>query len=136
MEQHVTHRASVVVPGLDHGASPFPVATRTGPFVFSSALSGRDPETGELSPDLATQATTAFANVRRVVEAAGLTVEAIVKVTVHAADRAAVRSAIDDPWVELFPDHASRPVRHTVAGELPPGFHLQVEFIAVQEDHQ
>jgi len=126
-------RTSVVAPGLDHGASPFPVATRVGPFVFSSALSGRDPETGEISDALEDQARTALANVRRVADAAGVGVGDIAKVVVFARDRAAVRAAIDEPWTELFPDPASRPVRHTLEAELPPSFHLQVEFIAVQE---
>lgn len=126
-------RTSVAVPGLDHGTSPFPIATRVGPFILSSALSGRDPDTGSLGADVESQARTAFANIRRVVEAAGASVEHIAKVVVFARDRAATRAAIDEPWTELFPDPNSRPVRHTLAAELPADFHLQVEFIAVQE---
>jgi len=126
-------RRSITVTGLDHGGSPFPVATRIGPYIYSSALSGRNPETGELDPDIAAQAAQAFTNVERVVSAAGGEPDDIVKVVVFARDRAATRAVIDKPWAGLFPDPASRPVRHTVEAQLPAGLHLQVEFIAVQE---
>jgi 2-iminobutanoate/2-iminopropanoate deaminase len=105
-----------------------------GAFIFSSALSGRDPETGVLDPDIAAQAAQALANVERVVGAAGAGPDNIVKVVVFARDRAAVRAVIDEPWTALFPDPASRPVRHTVEATLPAGLHLQVEFIAIQEN--
>ena len=126
-------RTSISVEGIDHGASPFPVASRVGPFIFSSAIAGRAPGDQSLAPDLETQARLAFANVERVVAASGATAADIVKVVVFARDRSATRAAIDDPWLSLFPDPASRPVRHTIEAALPPGLHLQVEFIAVQE---
>ena len=131
----MARRYSITVDGIDHGGSPFPVASRIGLMVFSSTLSGRDPDTGELPADIEGQAVTAFKNIRRVVVAAGGSPDDIAKVVVFARDRDAARAAIDRPWTELFPNPASRPVRHTVQAELPRGFHLQVEFVAVQEDH-
>jgi 2-iminobutanoate/2-iminopropanoate deaminase len=127
-------RRSISVAGLDHGDSPFPVATRVGPYIYSSALSGRNPDTGELDSDIATQAAQAFDNVERVVTAAGGQPGSIVKVVVFARDRAATRAVIDAPWTALFPDPDSRPVRHTIEAALPAGMHLQVEFIAIQEN--
>ncbi|GAA4548554.1 RidA family protein [Pseudonocardia xishanensis] len=128
-------RTSVTVDGIDHGSSPFPAATRIGPFIFSSALSGRDADSGVLPDSVEKQAETAFENVRRVVTAAGASPEDIAKVVVFARDRAAVRAVLDGPWTALFPDPGSRPVRHTVEAEIPAHMHLQVEFVAVQEEN-
>ncbi|MDH4073862.1 MAG: RidA family protein, partial [Gammaproteobacteria bacterium] len=57
-------------------------------------------------------------------------VEDIGKVSVYLADKAD-RKLVNPHWLEMFPDEASRPVRHTFAQELPPGRYIQVEFIAV-----
>ena len=54
-----------------------------------------------------------FANVRRVIEAAGGTPDDIVKMTVWITDRA-LRPIMNKHWVEMFPDPHSRPARHTV----------------------
>jgi len=61
----------VNVPGLGHAGAPFPVAVRSGGVVLSSAIHGRDPDTGQLPDTVEEQAAGVFANVRRTVEAAG-----------------------------------------------------------------
>jgi len=126
-----TRRTPVVVPGLGHAGAPFPVAVRYGDVVASSAIHGRDPDTGKLPDTVEGQAAGVFANVRRVVEAAGGTAADIVKVKVFAQDAAAARTAVNDPWTQLFPDPDDRPVRHTLTAPLPAGFLLQAEFVAV-----
>ena len=124
-------RRSIEVKGLGHGGAPFPLASRKGPFVASSAVSGHDALTGELPASVEAQARQAFANVTRVLEAAGAGPADVIKVVVFARDRAVVRAALDVPWDRLFPDPASRPVRHTIEAVLPAGLHLQVEVLAV-----
>jgi 2-iminobutanoate/2-iminopropanoate deaminase len=127
-------RRAVTVPGLDHGASPFPLAVLSGNLLFSSAVSGRDPVSGVLPETVEEQSATALANVARICAAAGGSVDGVMKVTVFARDRGAVRTALDPPWIRMFPDEDDRPVRHTVAAEMPAGMHLQVEFIALMEE--
>ena len=73
-----------------------------------------------------------FANVRRIVEAAGGNVEHIIKMTFWVRDRAA-RTVIDPHWVEMFPKTESRPARHTLAYQLPDPMLIQCEFLAVVE---
>jgi 4-hydroxy-4-methyl-2-oxoglutarate aldolase len=123
-------RRPVNVPGLGHAGAPFPVAVRSGRLVLSSAIHGKDPETGELPDTIEAQAAGVFDNVRRTIEAAGGLPGHIVKVVVFAHDAAAAREAVKQPWTALFPDPDDRPVRHTLTAPLPAGFLLQAEFIA------
>ena len=62
--------------------------------------------------------------------AAGGTPEDIVKCTVFVQDRA-IRPVVNKYWVEMFPDAASRPARHTLPTELQGGTQLQLEIMAV-----
>ena len=45
----------IEVPGVPHRA-PIPMGARIGPVVFSSAISGQDPESGKVPEDPAVQA--------------------------------------------------------------------------------
>ena len=80
-------RRSINVAGASH-VNPIPSASRRGPFVVSGAISGTDPATGKVPADLDEQCRLMFANVRRVMEAAGGTPDDIVKMTVWITDRA------------------------------------------------
>src|SRR5436853_7372531 len=80
-EADMDKRRSISVPGASH-TNPIPGASRRGPFVVSGAIGGTDPETGKIPEDLDAQCAQMFANVRRLIEAAGGTPEDIVKMTV------------------------------------------------------
>jgi enamine deaminase RidA (YjgF/YER057c/UK114 family) len=95
-------RQSINVPGASH-VNPIPSACRRGPFVVTGAISGTDPETGKVQAELDAQCRAMFANVRRVMEAAGGTPEDIVKMTVWISDRS-LRPILNTHWVEMFPD--------------------------------
>lgn len=123
-------RESIEIADLPLHAQPFPVATRKGDYVFSSAISGMDRETKTVPDDGAAQIRNAFANLRTIVEAAGGTVEDICKVTCFLQDRD-MRPLVNEEWVKMFPDESSRPVRHTIGGPLPGNYIVQLEFIAV-----
>jgi enamine deaminase RidA (YjgF/YER057c/UK114 family) len=121
-------RRSIIVPGLEHGANPIPAASRVGPLLATGGVRGVDRATGELPSDVPGQVGHAFANLRTLVEAGGGTVEDIVHVTVFAA--ADVRAAVNEQWVAMFPDEASRPARHLIRHDLPGGMLVQLEAIA------
>jgi enamine deaminase RidA (YjgF/YER057c/UK114 family) len=89
-----------------------------------------DPETGVIPDGTDEQVALVFANVRRVIDAAGGSVEDIVKCTVFVRDRA-IRPVVDTYWVQMFPDPASRPARHTLPAELQGSMQLQFEIMAV-----
>jgi 2-iminobutanoate/2-iminopropanoate deaminase len=123
-------RRSIEVSGVKH-LNPIPAASRKGPFVVSGAISGADSATGKVPEDLDAQCAAMFANVRRLIEAAGGAPEDIVKMTVWISDRA-LRPTLNKYWVEMFPDPHSRPARHTVAsGDLVPPMRIQCDLLAV-----
>ena len=126
-------RLSIHVAGATH-QNPIPSASRIGPFVMSGAISGTDPATGKVPEDLDAQCAAMFANVRRVIEAAGGTPNDIIKMTVWITDRS-LRPTLNKYWVEMFPDAHSRPARHTVAsGDFTPPMQIQCDLIAVIGD--
>jgi len=123
-------RRSIEVSGVKH-QNPIPAASRKGPFVVSGAISGADSATGKVPEDLDAQCAQMFANVRRLIEAAGGTPEDIVKMTVWISDRA-LRPTLNKYWVLMFPDPHSRPARHTVAsGDFTPPMQIQCDLLAV-----
>jgi enamine deaminase RidA (YjgF/YER057c/UK114 family) len=120
---------SIELAGLHHGGMPIPVASRVGPLVMSSGILGMDPATGELLDSLDDQVRQAFTNLRAIVEAAGGTLADIAKVTCFVNDRTA-RDSINQQWTLLFPRSEQRPARHTLVQQLPPGAHVQLDFVA------
>jgi enamine deaminase RidA (YjgF/YER057c/UK114 family) len=123
-------RRSIEVPGLHHGGLPIPQASVVGNLLVSGGISPVDPGSGSVPEGTDEQVELAFANVRRVLDAAGGRPEDIVKCTVFVRDRA-IRPVIDKYWLELFPDEASRPARHTLRTDLAGALQIQLEIIAV-----
>ena len=122
-------RRSIEVPGLRHGA-PIPQASVVGNLLVSGGIGPTDPETGVTPDSTDEQVATAFANVRRVLAAAGGTVDDVVKCTVFVQDKA-IRPVVDKYWIEMFPDEASRPARHMLSTDLRADTQLQLEIMAV-----
>ena len=120
---------SIHVAGASHKA-PIPAAARVGHILCTSAVSGKDPVSGELPADIDTQARNTFANLRAVLAAGGASMDDVVKFSVTIGDNA-VREAVNAQWLEAFPDPQDRPARHIVVSPLSHGMHLQVEVMAV-----
>ena len=120
---------SINVPGASHKA-PIPAAARVGNILCTSAVSGKDPESGELPADIDSQARNTFANLRAVLAAGGAGMDDVVKFSVTIKDNA-VRDAVNTQWAQAFPDPHDRPARHIVVADLQHGMHLQIEVIAV-----
>lgn len=123
---------SIDVEGLHHGRAPIPAASRRGPLVISSRIFGLDPDTGRVGEGEA-QVDVTFANVERVVAAAGGTMADIVRLSIALADDS-LRGAVDDVWLRRFPDPGSRPARHVETTALPGPLLIQAEFVAYLEE--
>jgi 2-iminobutanoate/2-iminopropanoate deaminase len=123
-------RVEIAAADIPTHPQPFPTACKVGNVVFSSAVSGEDPVTHEIPADPKLQAENAFRTVRRIMEEAGGTLDNIGKVTVYVKDRE-IRPIVNAVWEQIFNNPKSRPVRHMVPFDLPPGRALQVEFLAV-----
>jgi 2-iminobutanoate/2-iminopropanoate deaminase len=123
-------RTSFEVPGLEHN-NPIPMICRIGPYMHSSGINGKCPETGVLPTDIAAQCAQMFKNVRLVLEKAGARPEQILKMTFFLPERG-LRPHINQHWLELFPDPHSRPARHVHSEpDLTGGMLVQCEFFAI-----
>ena len=111
--------------------NPIPNASRIGNIVVSSVIGGSNPGTRELPPTLEAQVANVFGYFRHDIEAAGGTVDDIIKITFWVKDPAKQRAALNDEWVKMFPDPNARPARHTQP--LPPVSRalVQADFMAV-----
>jgi 2-iminobutanoate/2-iminopropanoate deaminase len=112
------------IPGAPGHRNPIPQAVRIGGFVFSSAIIGTDPATGELPDDPEKQAWNTFRNIRTLVEQAGGTTDDIAKMSVSLRDLEN-RKYVNDAWLDMFPDPADRPARHTTQLPINERFHVQ-----------
>jgi 2-iminobutanoate/2-iminopropanoate deaminase len=106
-------RQSVDFAGFRH-QNPIPNASRIGNIVMSSVISGMDPGTRNLPPELAQQLANMFTHVKAAVEAAGGTADDIIKMNFWMKEPVTQREALNKEWVKLFPDKDSRPARHTM----------------------
>ena len=122
---------SIYVDGLQH-STPIPAAARVGNFIASGLINGRSLETGDLPTTIEGQCRQMFANIKTVVEAAGGDVRSILRITVWMNDRS-LRAALNEAWVEMFPDPATRPARLTINRELDQGKLVECEIIAIAQ---
>ena len=125
-----SRRKSIHIGGFKH-VNPIPNACRIGNIVMSSVIGGSNPGTRELPATLEQQIANVFGYIRHDIEAAGGTVDDIIKVTFWVKDPAKQRAALNAEWVKMFPDPASRPARHTQHLPAESRALVQADFIAV-----
>ena len=126
-------RRSIEVEGFSHGAQPIPAASRVGNIVMTGGVYGLDPKTGKIPDDLDKQAELMFFNLSRIMEAAGTSLDRIVKITVFVKVPEG-RQAVNKHWQVAFPDQASRPARQTLHNDhLAGNMLVQCEATAVVE---
>ena len=103
---------------------PYSQAIDAGQFVFISGQIPVDPATGEIPEGITAQATQSLANVKAILEAAGLTMDNVVKTTVFLADMS-LFAPMNEVYAKAF--SAPFPARSAVAvRELPKQVLLEV----------
>jgi 2-iminobutanoate/2-iminopropanoate deaminase len=126
----MTERRSIEIDGLNHG-QPIPAASRVGNIVMTGGVYGADPAIGKLPDDVERQAELMFSNLKRIMVAAGGSMDRIVKMTIYVKVPEA-RLAVNKQWLDAFPDAASRPARHTFQNDhLPGNMLVQCDAMAV-----
>jgi 2-iminobutanoate/2-iminopropanoate deaminase len=125
----VTARKVLTISGAVKG-SMAPAGTRFGDYVFSSTIAGIDPKTGQLGEGPEQQLALAYQNMRDLCAAAGITTDNIAHVTNFIRDPS-MRSYLNKPWLEMFPDDNNRPARKTTAYELPGNQFIVLQMLAV-----
>ena len=111
--------------------NPIPNASRVGNIVMSSVIGGTRPGTRELPASLEEQVANVFAHIRHDIEAAGGSVDDIIKITFWVKDPVLQRAALNTEWVKMFPDPQSRPARHTLVLPADNRALVQADFTAV-----
>jgi 2-iminobutanoate/2-iminopropanoate deaminase len=115
----------VLSPDMPVAIGPYSHAVRAGDFVFVSGQPGIDPSTGAVPPgNFEAEARQAFVNLRRVVEAAGATMDRVVRTTVFLAN-ADDFPAMNRLFAEFFA--SAPPARATPVVRLPRGLRISVE---------
>lgn len=121
---------SFEIEGLTHGV-PIPMASKVGPILMTSGISGKNRKTNVMPEDAEEQATNCFDNLKNVLDQAGMDFGDVVKITVFLVDET-VRSAINKPWLAIFPDEHHRPARHAlIVPSLRSPMKIQIEAYAV-----
>jgi 2-iminobutanoate/2-iminopropanoate deaminase len=111
---------------------PYSQAIRSGELVVTAGQVGIDPASGELVDGVAEQAERALRNLTAVLDAAGTSVERVIKTTVFLVDMADFATVN-----EVYARHFSSPfpARSTVAvAGLPKGALVEIEAIALAGD--
>ncbi len=122
-------RKSINVPTYSH-KNPIPGGSLVGNIMATGIITGRDPKSGEMPATLEAQAVNMFGHIKSLVEAAGGTMEDVVKINVLMQDPSK-RAAVNDVWLKLFPNENSRPARQTAQADLDGGMLIQCDFWAV-----
>ena len=123
----------VSTPNAPAAIGPYSQGIIAGGLLFASGQIPLDPDTGIIvSGGIEAQAHQAFTNVKNLVEAAGTTMSAVLKVTVFMADMADL-AAVNAIYAQYFTE--PYPARSAVAVKsLPKGALIEVEVIAQMKD--
>lgn len=109
---------------------PYSQAIKANGFVFISGQIAFDPSTGKPTEgDTAQQTVRTFENLKAILEAAGSSLDRVVKVTVFLKDMNDF-SAMNEVYARYFP--ANPPARSTVeVARLPRDFRVEIDLIAL-----
>jgi len=119
---------------LSKGQAPACIKTRGGT-TWTSGIPGIDFATGRVSADPADQMRAAFDNCALLLREAGCPLNSVALIDVTISSRE-LRSHIDGPWLDLFPDSTNRPARKTNQRLLPEGVFAQVQAICIEGERQ
>lgn len=130
----MTHsvRTQIETSAAPPASGPYSQVIRTGSLVFAAGQLGADPSTGELAEGAAAQAERALLNLSAVLDAAGVSLDRVVKTTVFLSDMAYF-ATVNEVYARHF--SAPYPARSTIAvRELPRGGLVEIECIAIAPD--
>ena len=106
---------------------PYSQAVKTGGFLFCSGQLGLDPESGELADGVRAQAERSMKNLKAVAEAAGATLDGVVKTTIFLKSMADF-ATVNEVYGSFF--QGDKPARSTIeVAALPKGGLVEIEAV-------
>lgn len=119
-------------PGSPPALGPYSLGVvGEGKFIFVSGMTPYDPAIGKIDRGSITKQTElVLENVKNVLEAGGGTLADVVSCRVYLADLTPENfKEMNDVYARYFME--SKPARATIGAQLPPGFDVEIECIAV-----
>ncbi len=103
-------------------------AVKYGNLVFTAGMVGRDPETGQVPPDITAQSRNTLENIKAALEAAGTSMENVLTATIYFSD-INDRPAFNEVYRTYFPKDP--PGRAGIEiGRLGEGVKVEVQVVA------
>jgi 2-iminobutanoate/2-iminopropanoate deaminase len=122
-------RTQVMTNAAPAAIGPYSQAIQAGGLVFTAGQLGLDPTSGELATGAAAQADRALRNLSAILDAAGTSLERVVKTTIFLADLADF-AAVNEVYASHF--STPYPARSTVAVKtLPKDALVEIEAVAL-----
>jgi len=111
---------------------PYSQGIKAGDFVFTAGQAGVDPATGQLvAGGIGEQTRQVLRNIQAILEAAGTSLDRVVKVGVFLQDMGDFQ-AMNAVYAEFFPPDKNPPARTTVqAAKLPLGALVEIDAVAL-----
>jgi len=122
-------KTPVIPAGAAAPVAPYTPAVRTGDLLFISGQLGIDPETGKPHADFEKQVEGAIAGIRALCEAAGGSLDSVVKTTCFLSGDMGKFAQFNEIYARHF--QGVRPARSTFAvAALPLGADIEIEAVA------
>ena len=119
----------ISTPNAPRAIGPYSQAVKVGSLLFLSGQLGIDPKTGEITGDVAAQTKQALTNAKAILEAAGSTMDKVVKTTVFLSDIGNF-AAMNGVYGTFFTE-GSYPARSAFeVAALPKGGLVEIELVA------
>jgi 2-iminobutanoate/2-iminopropanoate deaminase len=125
------HKETIISDKLPAPKGPYSPAIRANGFIFVSGQGPIGPKTGEVNRgDIKEQTRLVLENIRALLEAAGSSIEKVVKSNVYLSDIEDF-AAMNEVYATFFP--SSPPARTTIqAAALPLGIGVEIDVVAVE----